>query len=138
MVPRLMGLFAVIPASILLTLGFFVLLVLRKTEEKALKILGSIALVFLLTGSTLIVLSGVHTLMTGKCLMMKMMQAKQGMMCKGMMAGPMMNKQEMMEKELLIHKMKMKEREQMMGNQGIMEKEELLNRKKKMMEMDNE
>ena len=125
MVPRLMGLCAVIPASILLTLSFFVLIALRKAEEKVLKVLGYIALTFLLSGATLVVLSGVHTLITGKCPMMQqMMQAKQDMMCKGMMRGPMMNKQEMMEKELLMHKMKMKERKQMMGNQGIMEKEE--------------
>jgi len=129
---RLMGFFAVIPASILLTLSFFVLIALRKVEEKAVKTLGNIALVFLLAAATLVVLAGAHTLLTGKCPIMQMMQARQAIMCKGMMRGPMINKEEMMEKELMMHKMKMREKEQLMS------KEELLNKKRKMMEMENE
>jgi hypothetical protein len=86
---RLIGTFAILPASILLTISFFVLVVLRKTEGSGLKAFGYVVAA-LLWASTLLVFSmGIYVLSTGRHPMMKMME---GMNCSSsqMMRGPML------------------------------------------------
>jgi len=82
---RLAGLFAIIPATLLLTVSFFVLFVLRKIETQGLKAFGYVIASLLWVGTLLVFSAGIYTLSTGKCMMQKMMGAKM----QGMMAGPM-------------------------------------------------
>ncbi|MDD5432569.1 MAG: hypothetical protein PHO70_06265 [Candidatus Omnitrophica bacterium] len=83
---RLMGLFAVIPASVLLTISFFVLFAIRKVESQGLKAFGYVVSAFLWIAVSLILSAGLFTLSTGRCPMMKMMGKMQGNMC-GQMQG---------------------------------------------------
>ncbi|MCX5712056.1 MAG: hypothetical protein NTY47_03160 [Candidatus Omnitrophica bacterium] len=78
---RLCGMFAFIPATVLLTISFFVLLTLRKAESQGLKAFGYVVAAFLWLSSTIILGAGAYTLATGHCPMMKMMQMNK-MNCK--------------------------------------------------------
>ena len=90
---RLMGLFAIVPTTLILTVSFFVLFVVRKAESGALKVFGYVVAALLWASAILILSSGVYTLATGKCPMQKMMMQKQEMMCRKMMMDrPMMDK----------------------------------------------
>ena len=71
---RFIGLYAVIPATLLLTVSFFILVVLRKIESQALKVFAYV-IIALLWFSTLLVLSlGIYTMSTGRHPMAGMMQ----------------------------------------------------------------
>lgn len=75
---RCCPLMAIVPISLFLTLSFFVLSVLRKIEEKWLKIFGYVVVSFLLL-SALVVFSGAVFHMTNglggmKCKMMQKMK----------------------------------------------------------------
>ncbi|MEW6102175.1 MAG: hypothetical protein AB1481_07815 [Candidatus Omnitrophota bacterium] len=78
--PRIYGLFAVIPASVFLAICFFVLVVSQKAETKLLKALGKITAVSLLIAACLFISSGVYMLATGRqpmmCMMPEMMKWK--------------------------------------------------------------
>ena len=80
MFSRLIGLLAVIPASVLLTISFFVLLVLRKVEEKGLRIFGKIVAGLLCISAGVVLAGGLNVLVTGKqmikCPMMMGMKSK--------------------------------------------------------------
>ena len=78
---RLIGVFALIPASVLLTLSFFVLFAVRKVTEKWLKLFGYIAAGLLWVAVSLILSSGVYTLATGRCPMMRTMQGMMKNQC---------------------------------------------------------
>ncbi|MFA4889608.1 MAG: hypothetical protein WC628_08575 [Candidatus Omnitrophota bacterium] len=88
---RLIGLFALIPATVLLTISFFVLFSLRKLEIQGLKAFGYVLAALLWVSAILVFSSGIYTLSTGRCPMMKgcmmqdMTKHKMGMMGKGMM-----------------------------------------------------
>jgi len=71
---RLLGLLAIIPASVLLTISFFVLFTLRKTEVQGLKAFGYVIAVLLWIGVLLVLSVGAYTLSTGRHPMMYMMQ----------------------------------------------------------------
>lgn len=88
---RLMGLFAVIPATILLTISFFVLVVLRKIESGSLKAFGVLVTALLWIAALFIISTGAYTLVTGRpvCPMMKMMQGKMHGQKQMMMQGKM-------------------------------------------------
>lgn len=78
---RLMGLFAIIPATVLLTISFFVLLALRKIEPHGLKVFGYVITALLWCCALLVFSLGVYKLSTGRCPMQEMMQCKMhGMM----------------------------------------------------------
>ncbi len=83
---RLIGLFAIIPATVLLTISFFVLFALRKVEVQGLKAFGYVIAGLLWVGVLLVLSLGLYTLSTGRCAMICPMQ---GMM-KGHMQGMMM------------------------------------------------
>ena len=83
---RFMGLFAIIPATLLLALSFFILFALRKTEAQGLKAFGYVIAAFLWVGVLLMVLAGMYVVSTGRHPMMDMMQ-QMSKQCQGMMSG---------------------------------------------------
>ncbi|MCX5700593.1 MAG: hypothetical protein NTZ63_03545 [Candidatus Omnitrophica bacterium] len=66
---RLLGVFAVIPCSVLLTISFFVLFALRKVEQKELKLFGFAVAVMLWISAGLVLSCGIFHIVTGKPLM---------------------------------------------------------------------
>ena len=73
---RLLGLFAIIPTTVLLTISFFVLVVLRKIEVQGLKAFGYVIAALLWCSALLVFSLGIYTLSTGRCIMPKMMHGK--------------------------------------------------------------
>ena len=91
---RLIGLFAIIPTAVLLTISFFVLFAIRKIESLGLKAFGYVVAALLWVAALLVLSAGIYTLSTGRhpmgCMMHEMMKGKmqgQGMMPAGHM-GP--------------------------------------------------
>jgi hypothetical protein len=84
---RLMGLFAIIPISLLLTVSFFVLVTVYKAENKALKAFGYVIAALLWVAVILVFSAGLYVMITGKHPLMEMMQMKGQMM-----PPPMMNR----------------------------------------------
>lgn len=78
---RILGVFAVIPATVLLTVSFFVLVVIRKLETQALKAFGYVVAALLWLAASLVLATGMYTLSTGKCAMTSMMKS---MKCQSM------------------------------------------------------
>lgn len=76
---RLSHLLAIVPISILLTVSFFVLLALRKVEEKALKAFGYVAASLLWLAALVIFSGAVFNMAKGfvnaKCMMQQRMKA---------------------------------------------------------------
>jgi hypothetical protein len=109
MLARLMGLCAIVPTTLILTVSFLVLVVVRKVESGALKIFGYVVTALLWLSAMLILSGGIFTLASGKCPMQKMMMQKQEMVCRKMMDKSMMDKP-MMGKPMMerskIHEMK--------------------------------
>lgn len=102
---RVMGLFAVIPTALLLTVSFFVLFAIRKIQEQGLKAFGYVIAALLWIGAALVFSVGVYTVSTGRHpgmeMMQQMMKCKmQGMMPQmpGMMKGRGQMDQSMMKK----------------------------------------
>jgi hypothetical protein len=88
---RLLGLFALIPTTLLLAVSFFVLFTIRKTEAQGLKAFGYVVSALLWAAALLVLSVGIYTLSTGRHPMMNIMEQmkcgpKQGMMMRG---GPM-------------------------------------------------
>lgn len=92
MLARLMGLCAIVPTTLVLTVSFFVLFALREVKSNVLKAFGYVIAALLWVSALLIFSGGVFTLATGKCPMQKMMMQKQEMMCRSMMDKSMMDK----------------------------------------------
>lgn len=63
---RFLGLFALIPATVLLTISFFVLVVTRRIESHALKVFGYVVAAFLWLAVTLIITTGMLVIATGR------------------------------------------------------------------------
>ena len=80
-IPRILGMYAIIPTTVLLTVSFFVLVVLRKTEG-GLKTFGYVIAVLLWIAAALVFSTGIYAIATGKQCGMPMM--------KQMMEPPMM------------------------------------------------
>ena len=82
---RILGLFALIPVSLLLTVSFFILFALRKTEVQGLKAFGYVTAALVWVAALLVFSSGVYIISTGRppmpCMMQNMMAGKMpGMM----------------------------------------------------------
>jgi hypothetical protein len=73
-IARLLGLFAVIPVSLLLALSFFVLFTLRKVDTERLKEFGYAVAVLLWISAFLIACMGAYVIATGRHPMLGMMQ----------------------------------------------------------------
>lgn len=99
MLARLMGLCAIVPTTLVLTVSFFVLFALREVKSNVLKAFGYVVASLLWASALLIFSAGVYTLATGKCPIQKMMMQKHKMMCQEMMDKQMMDKNK-------IHEMK--------------------------------
>jgi hypothetical protein len=97
---RLAGLFAIIPSTLLLTVSFLVLVVMRKVEEKGLRAFGFVVVALLWASALLVFSAGIYTLSTGRhpavCLMQEMMKGKKQMMHQGRMPGMMPGQMDMM------------------------------------------
>ena len=63
---RAAGLFAIMPASILLTISYFVLVANKRQEEGNLKAFGYVVAVLLWIAASLALLAGSYTVITGK------------------------------------------------------------------------
>ncbi|MBI4706584.1 MAG: hypothetical protein HY761_01485 [Candidatus Omnitrophica bacterium] len=96
---RSMGLFAIVPTTLLLTVSFFVLLAVRKIEAQGLKAFGYVVAAFLWISSLLMLSGGIFTVATGKplmrCPMMEMMKSDKRQMSKECMGSGMMKKDQM-------------------------------------------
>ena len=77
---RLIGLFAIIPTALLLTVSFFVLFTIRKIEAYGLRVFGYVVAAILWIAALLVFSAGVYTVYTGRnampCPMMEMMRQK--------------------------------------------------------------
>jgi len=73
-VMRAMGLFAIIPASVLLTISYFVLAANKRQEEGNLKAFGYVTAILLWIAASLVLLAGSYTVITGKHPMQIMMK----------------------------------------------------------------
>jgi len=71
---RLLGLFALIPATLVLAISFFVLFTIRKIESQGLKVFGYVISALLWVAAALLFLTGVYTMSTGRHPMMPMVQ----------------------------------------------------------------
>jgi hypothetical protein len=71
---RAMGLFAIIPATLLLTVSFFVLFAVRKIEIQGLKVFGYVIAALLWVSVLLVASCGVYTLSTGRHPVLSMMK----------------------------------------------------------------
>ncbi len=87
---RLLGLVAVIPISMLLTVSFFVLIAVCKAENKGLKAFGYVIAALLWLAVILAFSAGLYVIITGKHPMMEMMHHM--MQMKSQMMQPMMNR----------------------------------------------
>lgn len=63
---RLLGIYTIIPATIFLTISYFVMLTLRKVEGKGLKGFGNFVVFCLWVCALVIFLSGVYAIVTGR------------------------------------------------------------------------
>ncbi len=63
---RLLGIYTVIPATVFLTLSYFVMLTLRKVENRGFRIFGNLVVFLLWVCALVIFLSGVYALVTGR------------------------------------------------------------------------
>ena len=88
---NLLGLLALIPTAVLLSISFFVLLASGKTASQNLKVFGYVIAVCLWISAALVFSAGIYMLATGRHPMMNMMQQ----MMKGGMQPPMMQHQMM-------------------------------------------
>lgn len=90
---QVIGVFLIIPATILLTISFFVLLVLRKLESEGLKAFGHVIVVLLWVSAVMLLGLGTYKIITGNALYIPhvmVMPAERRGMSSGMMMEKMM------------------------------------------------
>ena len=87
---RIMGFFAIVPATVLLTISFFVLFTLRKIEAQGLKAFGYVIAALLWLGALMVLSLGIYTVSTGRHPMMNMMCGIKCGQMQSMMGGQMM------------------------------------------------
>lgn len=75
---KLIGIFAIIPVTLLLVVSFFVLFAVRKTDSAGLKAFGYVIAALLWLSSLLIFSTAVYSIATGKYPMMGMMPGGMG------------------------------------------------------------
>jgi hypothetical protein len=63
---RLLGIYTIIPATVFLTISYFVMLTLRKVEGRGMKGFGNMVVFFLWVCALVIFLSGVYAIVTGR------------------------------------------------------------------------
>ena len=87
--PKIMGMLAIVPSAVLLTISFFVLVVLRKLDKDGLKAFGYVVVALLWVCALMVFSSGIYALSSGKRGITGMMKR---MHCPGQqnMSAPMM------------------------------------------------
>jgi len=85
-------LLAVVPVSVILTISFLVLVVLRKVDEKGIKAFGYVVLALLWVAALVIFSGGIYKMATGKPKMPCMMMDKGPMPMMDKAPMPMPNK----------------------------------------------
>jgi len=83
-ISKFLGIYTIIPATLLLTVSFFVLVVLRKIEVRSLKVFGYAITGLLCIAAALVFSMGVYVMATGRHPVITMMKS---MMCPSMMPG---------------------------------------------------
>ena len=84
---RLIGLFAIIPTALLLTVSFFVLFTIRKIELQSLKAFGYVVAALLWVAALLVFSAGVYIIATVRHPIVCPMQQMMGEQMRGMMKG---------------------------------------------------
>jgi hypothetical protein len=96
-ITKLVGLFTVIPGTMLLVASFFVLFTISKTEKQGLRAFGYTVVTLLWVAAFLVLSVGVYSVFSSRhlkfCPMQEMMKGKMHGMMKGMEAPPMMREQ---------------------------------------------
>jgi hypothetical protein len=87
---RLIGVLVLLPTTILLTISFFVLVILRKSEGQGLKAFGYVVAALLWVSALLIFSLGIYMFSTGRHPMMGGMKCYGSSMMKSPMMGQMM------------------------------------------------
>ena len=87
---RLIGVLAIIPATVLLTISFFVLFALRKVEAQGLKAFGYVVAALLWVGALMVFSLGIYTLSTGRHPILGMLNDMKCGQMQGMMGAQMM------------------------------------------------
>jgi len=67
------GVFSIIPTTLILTVSFFVLMAVRKAETQRLKVFGYVIAALLWACAALVLAMGIYTLVQGGCPFMKYM-----------------------------------------------------------------
>jgi len=75
---RVMGFMALIPVTVLLTVGFFVLVVVRRVNEKGLKTFGYVVVIMLGISAFLVSSMGVYVIATGRHPLLQAISGMQG------------------------------------------------------------
>lgn len=75
---KALGLFSIIPFSVLLAVSFFILFVLRKETTGALRVFGYIIAALLWLGALLVFSAGLYTVYSGKPMACPMQQMMRG------------------------------------------------------------
>ncbi|MDD5005174.1 MAG: hypothetical protein PHS93_01560 [Candidatus Omnitrophica bacterium] len=106
---KFLGIFTVIPATVLLAISFFVLLTVYKLKKGGLKVFGQVIAVLLWLAAALVFSVGMYSVLVGRCPMRGQMPHRMGdmMMNQQMMGKPMMEKP-MMEKPMMEKQKMMK------------------------------
>jgi len=116
---KMCPLLVIVPVSVLLTLSFFVLLALRKVEEKSLKAFGYVVVSFIWLAALVVFSGAVYKMAKGPMPMKCMMQQKMGsMMGKDGMAGMSMAGMSMPEKAMVAKDEKKPAAPKCGGNKG--------------------
>ena len=63
---RLLGMYTIIPATLFLTISFFVMFTIRKIENRGLKNFGNMIVFLLWACALMIFLSGIYAVITGR------------------------------------------------------------------------
>ncbi len=80
---KVLGIYAIIPTALLLTVSFFVLYALQRPEVKGIKVFGYVIVALLWISALIIFSTGIYTITTGKHPIISAMQQMCPMMSGG-------------------------------------------------------
>lgn len=72
-ITKYLGVLAIAPATVLLSISFFVLVVVSRIKEEGLKSFGRIVAMLLWVAAVIVFVAGLYTISTGSCPMVDMM-----------------------------------------------------------------
>jgi hypothetical protein len=71
MIGKFMGIFAIIPMTMILAVSFFVMAVARRAEDKGLQSFGRIVVLLLWLSATMVFATGLYGISSGRCPLVK-------------------------------------------------------------------